>query len=181
MLLIIQEIKLKWTKQSRGAPNATRRNAVPSTLSLSNFTPPKSTVTSPHILHHQTVFDEAQNFDPHETLNIHEVDPPNRHFKFGCLHPHFSPQMVEISFDYTSSCGGAPDRSAPAQTVLKLQSNEWGQIIYNGRFSLGYSGDWYYQQFTFKIALLDEWASEHRAIFTDTTPIKTYKNMADLR
>jgi hypothetical protein len=183
MLLIIQEIKVKWTKLSRGAPHAARRNAVPSILPL----PPSLNTASPptadrSIVHHQITFDEANDFTPHATLTLKTIDPPNRHFKFGCLHPQWTSESAQIIFTYSASCGGAPDRSAPPQTVLTLHPDQWGQIIYNGRFSRGYSGDWYYQHFVFNIALLPTTtAALDPALFTTTPPIKVYKNLVQLR
>lgn len=182
MILIMQQITAKWTKQSRGAPHSVRRNAVPSILPFPNqFNIPQLETNAILIAHQHVLFGEATDFTPQETVTVHGVEPPNRHFKFGCIHPSFSQDAVEIFFEYSTSCAGAPDRSAPAKMVFALGVNEWGRIVYNGRFSRGYSGGWYYQKQVFNVVLLEEWSNKEIALFMDSKPPKVYENLTDLR
>ncbi len=182
MILVIQQITAKWTKQSRGAPHSARRNAVPTTLSLPNqFNTPQLESTPICIAHQHVLFDEETDFTPQETLTVHAVEPPNRHFKFGCIHPSFSQDTVEILFEYSTSCAGAPDRASPAKMAFELGVNDRGKIVYNGRFSRGYSGGWYYQKQVFNVMLLAEWSDKDVSLFVDHKPQKVYENLADLR
>lgn len=134
MILVVQHIMTSWGKEARGGKGAVLRNAVPDAakLPLSSLKPDELTFLS-----HYLRFN-AQPTGPHERIFI---ENPTFPLVVGGVIINPAAEAVLARFRYTFACG-APDRGW-MQKTLRIAANEWGQIIYNGRFSADEAGWWY--------------------------------------
>ena len=73
-------------------------------------------------------------------------------------------------------CGGAP-RRAGLQRTFHLQINEWGQIVYNGRFSDRDEGSWWYEKKVVNVGLFERLIP---SMFISEAPTYRYEAMAHL-
>lgn len=145
--VVAQWVQVTWTKASRGAPGAVRRNAVPTGLLLPSAEVP--------ILHDVTA-EEQDGFEPRE--NWHAVAlggrddalPPVGEYRRP-RHGHvllrskagvFTVQLVGMR-----GWGYASPRRHPA---VRLEPGQWVRWIVNHRFS-GYRG-WSYSQVILNLA-----------------------------
>jgi len=173
MLVIVQEIKVSWTKKSRGGEGSVQRNTVPEVFIL----PPVQPVKYDDVLIHQQIrFGESNDFDmPNGELKTEKFEV-NTRSEFGCLSLRFKPAQLEIQYKYGWSCTGAPRRDDHPWTRF-LDAGQWIQMIYNGRFNSGWESFWTYHKTVFNIALLAQFNPD---IFLKQ-PTHKFTDMADLR
>ena len=78
------------------------------------------------------------------------------------------------TFRYRSPCAGAPPR-VWAYKALSIAEGEWGQFVYNGRFSR--EDYWWYEKHVVNVGLFERLAS---GVFTRNEATSRFEAMADL-
>jgi hypothetical protein len=174
MVIGVQDIRTRWSKQSRGGAAAARRNAVPQVLAL-----PLANQPSPHrgVLQHTVFFDEAQGFAPpaRSVLTPQEAVP----LRVGAVQIEPGPAWVTVTFEYDARVVGRPFRYAPPggipSTRFVLEVGQWGRVRYNGRFS---DDEWWYEQRVVNVGLFGHLEP---GVFIATEPRFTISELAHLR
>jgi hypothetical protein len=134
-MLVVQEIETVWTKQSRGAPGAVARNAVPDRL---RFTPPPGRVEG---LEHLAVYLEKDGFVVRESLRSIDAEAA---LQYGCVRLVGDLNRLGAFWQYDPGIAGAPKRKSTAKEIFDLTVGQWGSVRYNGRM-VDYGGWWYRQ------------------------------------
>jgi hypothetical protein len=170
-IVIVQQIEVEWSKASRGGQGAVWRNAVREVAKV----PLNRIVASDLVLVQQKLwFFERNKFAlPKETIILNPTVKP---LVIGCVSVDYSDDAVVAGFAFNSACGGAPNRSGIRQTLV-LTLNEWGQIVYNGRFAPAYDGDWWYEKMVVNVGIFDP---PSNSVFTRSQPNQTCSAMAHL-
>ena len=170
-MIVLQQIHTIWTKKSRGGPGAVQRNAVPEVAKI-----PLQQVRSSDVslLLHRLTYHEREGFShPHERLEENLSVKP---LQIGCMTIDYGEGILIASFRYTRECGGAPERGWMRKT-LQIGLNEWGQIVFNGRFSPAWEGDWWYEKTVVNMGLFDQ---PSNSVFTRSQPTYRYAAMSHL-
>ena len=169
-LVIVQQINTHWTKASRGGESAGRRNAVPEIACV----PIERIAGEPHsLVHHRISYGERSGFaHPREEICINPTIAP---LVVGCVTIGYTDHEARAAFYYERGCGGAPERGWAQQTI-HLAVNEWGQIVYNGRFG-GWDCGWWYEKTVVNIGLFEHITSD---VFTRRKPDYRFAAMAKL-
>jgi hypothetical protein len=169
-IVVVQHIRTKWTKASRGGENARKRNAVPETARV-----PVQRIVGENLIlvHHSLSYPGHRAFQqPREEIRI---NPTVRPLVIGCVTIDHSAEEAIAAFLYNQGCGGAPDRGW-ARKTLRLAAGEWGQIVYNGRFA-GYDDYWWYEKTVVNVGLFERLMP---GVFTHREPICRFAAMGDL-
>ena len=89
---------------------------------------------------------------------------PNRPLRVGCTVMDFVDTEVTADFQYDRGCGGAPERRW-ARKTLEITIGQWGQIVYNGRFT----GEdfWWYEKHVVNVGQFENISS---GVFTRCAP-----------
>lgn len=171
-MIVIQEIKVRWSKESRSGAAAAQRQATPSAWAL-----PERPLGS-FGLHQELVFEESCHFQ-FTQARVLDITDEHRHYLAGCVQVHREPPVVIVMYCYYEEAGGAPERTHHPRQVLQLNVGEWGRVIYNGRFtnSRPTGGAWLYQQVTVNIAHLQHYEPQ---TFLDGQPVKVFTDLAKL-
>ncbi len=140
-MIIIQHIKTKWTKKSRGMPDSIKRNAIPRVMDI-----PYIYCSEDEFLIHEISSYEDDNFllsDSTTTTKIYKNRKNNKYWTFS-----FEPKddILSVFFRYTYFEHGSPSRHTSKEAICKLKINEWVSIHINGRFT-SFSGQYYEQHF----------------------------------
>ncbi len=162
-MLIIQHILVHWTKSSRGGAEATKRNAVPNALPIS------LTQTSETGLLQYICYREETQFTAKESTTLLLLE---RNYTIGATI--ISPTNTDgalVKFRWSYWTSGAPERLNNRKD-LTLVPGEWCQVLWNGRFTDGDTGQWWYEKHVVNIAVGDI----SRQLFRETAP--TYRHDA---
>jgi hypothetical protein len=173
MILIVQQIQTYWTKASRGAPAAVRRNAVPEALPVpapgAHWPGP-----APSRLHHKLWFSESKDFrTPAEEVIL---DPVFNPLPVGCVSILHRDEVVWTEFRYDGQFAGQPDRGV-LRKKIRTGPNEWAQVAYNGRFTHGYDGYQWYVKLVVNVGVFSEFAAD---VFTRAKPTAVFRSMGPL-
>lgn len=168
MRIVVQEILIEWSKDSRGGPKAGKRNAVPEVFVLPEI--PRLIETP--VLHHWISVEEGRGFalDRADSTLSQAVLP----FKAGSIEVRERGSEIVVTYRHNGMMAGAPTRVAPPKNI-PLVVDQWMRIAYNGRY--GGEGHWWYRKMIFNIGLF----TEPRAnVFMATSPRKEVRDLADL-
>lgn len=162
--LYLQSIRTEWSKKSRGAPEATQRNATPDVLPVDGSPVPVDEAT---VSIHQVRFIEPAFLSPvsrvHTSVNANQVL-----------------EMLRISMVWEGSLevlfhGGLwGDNLSPPKRLFSLSVGEWRQFVTNWRETAFDSGDWLYRKQVLNIA---PWNTHDDRVFLDR---KETHRVADL-
>lgn len=185
LTLVVQTIKVEWTKEARGGLLATPRNSVQEIAPLP-FQKSPLDLTLPLYIRHDLEWGEKNQFEKPLKENLEIADfsgtVKNRLLGFysegGAVRVGFEKSYTakaqgNVFLNYTQL--GAPARVIPIE-VFTLKTEEWGQVRYNGRFS--WNSGWKYEKWVYNIAVFTA------KIPTDCfqgSPTREFSNMADLR
>jgi hypothetical protein len=170
-IIVVQQVRTTWTKASRGGENAGRRNAV---LEVARVPVERIPAGNLVLAHHSLSYGEGNGFA--QSTEEVQVNPPTRPLVIGCVNVDYSEEAVTVTFHWDYRCGGAPDRGW-ARKTLHVRVNEWGQIVYNGRFNSGWDGPWYYQKMVVNVGLFERLTP---GLFTRQEPTCHFSAMAEL-
>lgn len=162
-IVIIQRISTDWTKQSRGSPGAIKRNSTPQALTLPLEELPPGGCS---FIEHSSSFSERRDFeDPRPSISF-ENFVLERPMRFGGVLVQRDAGRVRVSWNYTSEDAGMPLRPQKKNDAFELALNQWGRVIYNGRFN-GEGEIWWYQKSVLNVGLFARAAA---AVFVETVP-----------
>ena len=175
MLIVVQEIAIRWSQRTRTPELSRLRNRVPDALPLP-YLPALPQPAPPIVLvHHAATFSDADAFaTPVQKVEVREVQP-SKALRFGCVRLRAAEAGVEAVFAWTSACG-APARTTLPRRVFTLREGEWGRVVYNGRW--GGEITWLYHQRTLNVGWLREPRSNP---FSDRPPDRMFSELARLR
>ena len=163
MMMVVQQVRVVWTKASRGAPGATLRNALPRALPLP--------LAWARYLSHLCVFTEtATGFE--QSDEHHRLEDDYRDHE-GELLLDLQGEALTVGYGWTEETGLPPRREKRAAMVL--QPGELGRLVVNGRHALE-SGHTYTQD-TFNVALAE---MARKDLFTSRAPDKVFSLEAEL-
>ncbi|MBK9749397.1 MAG: hypothetical protein IPO91_21810 [Chloroflexi bacterium] len=176
LLLVVQDIRVTWTKASRGGVNAGRRNAVPHALPLTDLPPLDKTLSAAPLvlIHQQYRCTEAADFQMPPPLTTSRAIAAHDKVSFPGTRLKIAPTAITVIYRYTWSGTGAPTRYPVARSIT-LAAGQWGQVQFNGRF--GWDAPWTYHLTTLNIGLFTHIELD---VFVRTTPHKTLFDRADL-
>lgn len=170
--VVLQSITTVWTKASRGAPNATRRNSTPLALELPAFPAP---IFEEELLLHSITYNERDSFRyPDGKWEAQSLKKP---YRIDCLVLTLQENQLLITIQWERA-EGQPRRIIPTRKTFLLQPSQWVRIAYNLRTS-SYSGQWIYKKRIFHIGLFEPSASLRT--FVESEPIALYEDFAHLR
>jgi hypothetical protein len=168
-ILLVQHISTSWSKASRGGPRAGVRNAVPVALPFSKLVPSET-----RSVLHEVQFNERTEFTPHEEVIIDGGILPRG--KALCITAGRDADGAWALYDYSTECGGAPDRSG-VRKRLTAPLDRWIRIVANGRFAPAWDGDWWYEKHVVNVGLFSSLAPY---CFTATEPADVFEALAAL-
>lgn len=179
--ILIQHVRVVWTKASRGNPGATRRNAVPN-----GFEVPAAALTAAEaVAVHRVLIDESVEFrrvdEPIETFDGDGV------IEVGCVRVRREGEGegegARVRFEYGG--GGLPKRERVTaggkwvplrEDVCLLSLGQWARIEWNARFVTASNGQWWYERITVNVAL----GATTPDLFAASSPTAVYSQLADL-
>ncbi|SDL37609.1 hypothetical protein [Nonomuraea jiangxiensis] len=135
-MVIVQRIVIRWTKQARGAIEATRRRAIPSAFKV----PP---VPDAPLVVHDPLAEGRTGYVPAAVICRHPLPAQLNGLRFELFEA-----AVEVA--RTPVWAAYPTNRFPGK-VFSLQPGEHARYRANFRFS-GYSTEWYYEQWIINIA-----------------------------
>jgi hypothetical protein len=170
-IVVAQHIRTKWTKASCGGEDAVRRNGVPEAANVPVQRIPKGNLI---LVHHVLQYREADGFrQPKEEIR---VNPALQMLALGCVTVYHTTDEVIATFRYNYDSGCKPNRGW-ARKTLRLTLNEWGQIVYNGRFVPGWDGDQWYRKTVVNVGMVERLTP---GLFTREEPTCRFSAMAEL-
>ncbi|MBN1910332.1 MAG: hypothetical protein JW818_11375 [Pirellulales bacterium] len=167
---------MTWTKASRGGDGARIRNALPDALPL-----PLEAFTAPWTLH-SIYYHESNDFTKEEVIK--KTDSPDvlgiRVLRFKLCN-----RQLAVSFLHDSANAALVDRiqvDLQGNEILEvdafvLEPEQWGQLVYNGRFVDMDTGNWWYEHTVFNIGLGLKPAKD---LFRSTRPASRFVELARL-
>jgi hypothetical protein len=150
-VIVVQRVLTEWTKRSRGAPGAVRRNAVAEAFPL----PPAGRT---EVLVHQVVAREQNDFAVQQTqtnLTLPEAGPLSLDGSAGVRLEKTAEQLVVTGVtDVWCRCFTVfPQRSN--RVVLRLEIGQWGRWRLNFRLWEDFNNsEWLYQKWVVNVAYL---------------------------
>ena len=169
-VLIVQRIYTRWDKSARGGKEAAQRNSAPEAAKVPFH---KYAAENPFLMHQELSFGgRGISAAPHEKVI---VNAESDSLVLESVKIDWTAEQARASFHWTRACG-APMRTGP-RTTLILAVNEWGQIVYNGRFNIGYDSYWQYHKTVVNVGLFDPASN---SVFTRSEPNQRYSAMAHL-
>jgi hypothetical protein len=157
-MIIVQHIRTRWTKASRGMPGAAVRNTVPRTMPLQPVPDP-----APGIHLHGVSADEADGFELRQKSAI--IASGQQFTTYWSLRFHQEGASVRVEFRYLMEEHGLPGRERPRHPLFTLAPGEIGALHINGRFN--YTSVQYYEQHFVNIANVH---TPSPGLFTDRHP-----------
>jgi hypothetical protein len=166
--VVIQHITTVWTKQSRGGIAARQRNSVPSA-----FTIPAHGGGEPFMLHRLT-FAEHVGFNPQSSIltanNFSELKLVDLSYSISD-----GTQAVRFHRDGDNAAKGSP---RPSSDAFVLEEQNWGRIVYNGRYIDRCTGNWSYEKHVYNIGWFSKW---NLNVFCDSAPHAVFEELSMLR
>lgn len=190
--LLIQHTKIFWLKECRGAPYSCQRNQLQKSWLLPHSFFEYHSQTFP--IHFQYIIQTKKGFQ--EKINQLLFAKEQQPMKVANLELTKKEDCYEIHFKYTPNAGN-PERlilrdrktkfelsSNIYSTMLHekafiLYENEYGQVLYNGRFTDYDTGQWYYELNSINLIYIDK-NYKSIDIFVKKNPTKTYTQIAHL-
>jgi hypothetical protein len=171
-MIVLQHIVTRWEKDARGGAAAVRRNSVkeayPIRLAREQRAGARFVIQTIHF------GADGEYGKSRETLFIEEEVP--QPIGAGCADVTWTDEELSAAFTWNRFCGGAPERGWARKTLV-IRVGEWGQIVYNGRFSEGYDSYWRYEKHVVNVGWFEEWDSR---AFVRGEPTHRFEAMADL-
>jgi hypothetical protein len=169
-VIVVQQITARWTKATRGAARAARRNAVPEVARL-----PMEGVDKPSVavLQHALLYDERIDFSqPNDEIVI---NPPDRPLKVGCVRIAPTANWVIATFEYDRVVCGDPERGRDRKELV-VAVGQWAQFAYNGRFGLS-PDEWRYEKTVVNVGLFPRLRP---SLFVQTPPTFVFSSIGRL-
>ena len=174
-MVVVQTIRISWTKNSRGGALAESRNRVPKSFRIPN------PAGSGEIIWHHKLITEEKSFDQTDP-GIVRLHVPNERFGTRCAEIAVDHNSAKLTYRWRD---GAPPRTfmndagdyVPVTRTIKITSGDWASIEYNGRFSGDDSGIWWYEQEIVNLGVMLHFSPD---FFVRNEPIERYCQLAKL-
>jgi hypothetical protein len=155
MHTLIQLIETRWTKQSRGAPGAAARNAVPEVIRFAEVLPPHP------VLFQHALFVEHQGFAPPAASEFvcFSADDSSK-YRLTICHQNAAAEISFFGTPFTQTSGRPTD-------VVRLEPDTWLRIIGNQRVSEDWG--WTYRKFVYNIVHAP--SSDVNALVANKAPV----------
>jgi hypothetical protein len=170
-ILVIQTIKTVWGKAARGGELARLRNAVPQVLPLPLQ---RSTHTLSNFQHHAQFLEHVRWRTPEERILFDTLVHP---ITVGCVTIEQGSDRLWVTYQYRRESGGAPDRHNERKTLVS-EVQHWIQVLWNGRFSPAWEGDWWYEKTVVNVGLFETFTPK---LFTSSSPSASYQSLPQIR
>jgi len=184
-MLVTQHIKIEWGKECRGAPYAEQRSHMPKAFRLPKYQHSNQLVD--YISHYVYVIQSRNGFT--EKINRSEKTSAVSSFRLGALEILNEPNNCKIEYRYVYHGRAIPARRGfdyehggecdLIESAMELFPDEYGRIVYNGRFVDYDTGAWYYDLDIVNIMNIQQ-KEFSTNIFTEHEPDKTYNQLAVL-
>jgi hypothetical protein len=174
--VVAQRIVVRWTKASRGAPGAVKRNAVPEGFA---FDFQGIADLDAVAVVERLSFDEAREFRIQQgSSSLETVEMVERGTNVRLLPVGEDLQVTRLPM------GGAslayPPALRQAKSAFTLTPGSWGRLRANARFGSGWDGDWSYEKVVWNVAWkLD--MPRGSTVFVDTQPAAVLDELVSLR
>lgn len=190
--VLIQHTQILWLKECRGAPYSSKRNQLQKSWKLPNSFFEYHSQGFP--IHYQYIRQTKEGFQ--KANSRLSIITEKQAIKIANIELIKKENCYEVYFKYTTGAG-APERfilkdrktnfqlsSAPHSAMLNekaftLYENEYGQVLYNGRFTDFDTGEWYYILNIINLIYITDNCKDVN-IFTKCLPIKSYTQIAQL-
>jgi hypothetical protein len=172
-MLIVQQIEIIWTKESRGGKQAVLRNSIPK---VHNLPEKVDSYKEEGLFEHRISYYEFENFK----VNEQSVFTPGILDKYirESLIIELIDNRIKILFNYDQKYCGAPYRYTNPEGNFKnsfiLNKHQIGRVEYNGRFS---DDEWWYKKQIFNICLTDK---VNKQLFINSDPDFKINYLEDL-
>ncbi|QDH23084.1 hypothetical protein [Saccharibacillus brassicae] len=177
--LIVQTLTFRWGKEARGAPFSTARNEYGKAFRIPD--PLLHCDTAQGLLYQEILIrQDAKGFEKiHDRSSI--LKPSEGVYSVQGIEIQKTDSEYLCSFRYSEECG-KPIRQDRRYNLLvekafELKAGEYGRMIYNGRHTSTYTGEWYYELHMINVLPT---ADPNPNVFIDTEPVKEYKQIAIL-
>ena len=166
-MIVVQVVRIVWTKASRGAPHATARNALPRAFPLAGN-------PGPYVLErHRLVETAPGTFTASEVERATSLTVPRREAE---LLIDAREDRLRLGLQWRSGMlGTGQPRRPDRRRAIELRPGQTARLVVNGRHASS-AGQWYTQD-TFNVALVNELAP---GLFTDAPPLAVVRLEADL-
>jgi hypothetical protein len=165
MALVVQRIRIIYTKVHRGMPGSQKRVELPRAFAL-------RPAFGEYVFQGHSFNERPDALDfCHHAEPCREAASSASRIREGHLSVVIRPHEIELKIQRT---GGAPLRRTPREP-LKLSLGAWGRLITNGRFS-GYVGQCY-EEDTYNVAFVQRLEED---LFLRTEPITLSDDRANL-
>ncbi len=164
-MLVIQHIQTVWTKNSRGMPEATRRNSVPAVMSL-----PVRGGERADMLVHRVLATESRDFELAPTLETFSTH--DKYWSFLCKD---KDNALDVYFKYHYQTHGQPQRKDSDKPIFTLAPGELAVFRINGRFT-SHNGQ-HYAQHVVNFAWVDAVSVD---LFVKNAPVHVVDELAQL-
>ncbi|MGL5436907.1 MAG: hypothetical protein ACRDBO_16170 [Lachnospiraceae bacterium] len=183
-MLLLQHINLYWDKVCRGAPYSTERNQMVMAYELPKKFYDYYSVGFP--THYVSFMQTKDGIG--ESNNRIIICTKYDEIRYGALELYLEGSDYRVNYRYDFHRGAIPERHkydvgisryiALNETAMVLAPDEYGRLIYNGRFKDYDMGSWYYQLDIVNIINVTEDFSPR--IFLEQEPVKEYRQIAHL-
>jgi hypothetical protein len=181
MSIYIQSIITSWDKEYRGGEKAAIRNGIPDSFEL-----PIDVFVRPN--EDKVFIHEVRSFWYNDFMTTGKVYPiESSEVKLQGVLIKTSKENIQVYFKYSVHDCGKPYRSRYDNTgtltmleekAFTLNKNEYGRVVFNGRYTDLDSGNWWYEKKVYNIIDLDK---AKKDIFIRNNPLKVYEQMAVLK
>ena len=174
-MIVVQTIRVSWTKKSRGGHLAELRAQVPTVFAVPD------PADSRQLVWHDVKLSEEDQFSLPREGEL-KTQPLNERFGTRCAFIDEATCPASLTYRWTN---GAPERMftdptgryVPVEKRFLIKAGEWASVQYNGRFSGIDSGNWWYELETVNVGVMDPFNSH---CFLDCPPAKIYQQLASL-
>lgn len=181
MSVIIQSITIYWGKGHRGGLDAAKRNSIHESFEL----PINACINlaDNSIIVHEIRCNSYDNFEIRE--NVYAVESPEIKIKGSLVK--IGKEVVQVYFKYSDYDCGKPYRSNHdemgtliplEEKAFDLHDNEYGRIVFNGRYTDMYNSSWWYEK---KVHNIIRTTKNEKDIFIKNNVLKKYEQLEILR
>jgi len=161
--IVVQQVAVRYSKATRGAPGAIHRNTLPRAF-------PLIAVQAPYVCQRHSLVEQGDSFT-HRLMDERVAEEPPTSERDLALRGNRGLLLVDVHW---SPFAGKP-RRGNRNGVLALRVGERGRITTNGRHT-SYSGQWYTRD-TYNVAFVEEVSA---GLFTDRPPDREVSFERDL-
>ncbi len=171
LAVLVQMIKVEWSKSSRGGQGARNRNSVPSALTIPDDLLGR---WRGEILVDSSYWNEANDFARPNRRESERL-PPDKVLRIGSV----SIALRAEGSDVVRGPETLAIRFIPLSREIFMCRREWARVVFNSRFSCIDSGNWWYEQVIVNAGLFD--GRPASSVFVESRPAWEFRRLTRLR